>query len=53
MSELEPKGSDAIERANAESVPASADHLRRELAQHLKALRVVEGGKRVNGKGGD
>ena len=35
MSELEPKGSDAIERANAESVPASGQ----ESAPFLKQLK--------------
>lgn len=40
------------DKPQTQDAPASADHLRRELAQHLKALRVVEGGKRVNGKDG-
>lgn len=39
------------DKPQTQDQPTSAEHLRRELAQHLKALRVVEGGRRVNGKG--
>lgn len=39
------------DKPQTQDQPASAEHLRRELAQHLKALRVVDGGKRVNQKG--
>lgn len=39
------------DKPQTQDAPTSAEHLRRELAQHLKALRVVEGGKRVNGRG--